>query len=155
MAGSRSESIIGSVEEFWDIERDHLSSDDNIKLLTAGVKNMLSIAKCARDLFPEKNDPTAYKYLTYQRLVKVLVFVLKGARLIQNAVSKSDSSAIPSAHLSNALKYFQDVLDELKCKLPQEDIVKDTHKIPNSSAIELLLELFYKTLPKVPENICM
>lgn len=152
MAGSRSESIIDSVEEFWKIEMDPLSYDNNVKLLTAGVKNMYSIAKCASDLISDDDGPKAY--LTYQRLVKVLDFVWKGAQSLQNNVSKSDPSREQPKDLPKTFDKFEKVLDTLKCNLPREDIVKDTNKIPNSSAIELLLELFYKTIPKVPENIC-
>lgn len=155
MIGSRSESIIDSVEEFWKIEIDHLSYDDNIKLLHAGVNNMYSIAKCANDLISDDDKRGLKTYLTYQRLVKVLDFVCKGAQSLQNNISKSDPSRKLPEDLSNTISAFEESLDPLKGKPPQEAIVKNTNKIPNSSAIELLLELFYKTIPKVPENICM
>jgi hypothetical protein len=150
MAGSRSESIFDSVEKFWNIEMDHLPNDQNIEILTAGVNNMYSIAKCAIDLMPDNPDLEAY--LTYQRLVKVLDFVWKGAQSLN--ILKSDLSKKQPEDPPDTLDAFKGVLDTLKCNLPQEDIVENTIKIPNSSAIELLLELFYKTIPKVPENIC-
>ena len=152
MAGSRSQSIIDSVEKFWKTEMNPLSYDNNIKILTAGVKNMYSIAQCAEDLISENDGTKAY--LTYQRLVKVLDFVWKGAQSLQNIVLKSDPSREPQEDLSDTFEVFREVLDTLKCKPPREEMVKDTNKIPNSSAIELLLELFYKTTPEVPENIC-
>ncbi|KAK5194638.1 hypothetical protein LTR92_005882 [Exophiala xenobiotica] len=149
MAGSCSESIFDSVEIFWNIEMYHLPNDQNIEILTAGVNNMYSIAKCAIDLIPDNPDLEAY--LTYQRLVKVLDFVWKGAQSLN--ILKSEFSKKQPEDPPDTLDAFKGVLDTLKCNLPQEDIVENTIKIPNSSAIELLLELFYKTIPKVPENI--
>ncbi|KIX97568.1 uncharacterized protein Z520_07021 [Fonsecaea multimorphosa CBS 102226] len=150
MDGSRSESSIDLVEEFSKDIGD-LSKDENIKILTAGVNNMYSIAKCVRNLIAQNGGLKAY--LTYQRLVKLLDFVWKSAQSFQNNVLESDLSKKQPNGLPGTLKGFGEVLDELKRNLPQEDIVEDTNKIPNSSAIELLLELFYKGIAKVPRNI--
>ncbi|KAK5465260.1 hypothetical protein LTS15_001823 [Exophiala xenobiotica] len=157
MADSRSESIFDSVEEFWKIEMDHSPNNQDIKILTAGVNNMCSIAKCAIDLIPKKpsdlnpNILDLGAYLTYQRLVKVLDFVWKGAQSLN--ILKSDLSEKQPEDPPDTLDAFKKDLDTLKSNLPQEDIVENTIKIPNSSAIELLLELFYKTIPEKPENI--
>ncbi|OQV11331.1 hypothetical protein CLAIMM_15184 [Cladophialophora immunda] len=144
MAGSNEMSTSADFEDFWKLsDRDltNLTNDDTIKILTAGVKNMSSIAKCAQDLLSE--NALLQKYLTYQRLVKVLDFVSKGARLL-HPNPKSDP-------LTKTIDDFAGLLDDLKGDLAQED--DDQNKIPNSSAIELLLELFYKAMPEVPEDI--
>ncbi|KIW79447.1 hypothetical protein Z517_06059 [Fonsecaea pedrosoi CBS 271.37] len=148
MAGSCSESIINSVENFWTTEGNGLSNDENLKILTAGLNNMCSIAKCANDLI--RDNPGLKEYLTYRRLVNVLDFVFKGAQSLKNNASKSGFS---TEHLSNTIHGFEDVLNSLKSKLPQTDVAESTNNVPNSSAIELLLELFYKAIPEVPENI--
>lgn len=145
MAGFHSESIIESVEEFWNTEMDDPFDDKKLDILTAGLNNMCSIAKCAKDLIFDKKPLKSY--LTCQRLVKVLDFVLKGAQSLEK---KSGLSKEFPHHVSNAIEGFKNVLDGLTQKV----IVEDTNKIPNSSAIELLLELFYKAISKKPENIC-
>ncbi|OAP54271.1 hypothetical protein AYL99_11372 [Fonsecaea erecta] len=145
MASSHSDNIIDSIEKFWTINTVNLSNDLIIKILTAGVNNMLSIAKCAEDLIIK--DAGLKAYLTYRRLFKVLEFVLKGSQSISKTVLTPKS-------LEDALEEFKGLLNgTLKPNLPQEDIVEDTKEIPNSSAIELLLELFYKAIPNGTENI--
>ncbi|OAL37958.1 hypothetical protein AYO20_02791 [Fonsecaea nubica] len=148
MAGSYSESIINSVENFWTTEGNGLSNDENLKILTAGLNNMCSIAKCANDLI--RDNPGLKEYLTYRRLVKALDFVFKGAQSLKNNASKSGFS---TEHMSNTIHGFEKVLNSLKGKLPRTAIAESTNNIPNSSAIELLLELFYKAIPEAPENI--
>ncbi|OQV10309.1 hypothetical protein CLAIMM_14329 [Cladophialophora immunda] len=97
MAGSHSKSIIDSVENFWNTEMDGLSHDDNLKILTAGLNNMYSIAKCAKDLLDDKDGLKAY--LTYQRLVKVLDFAFEGVQSLKKNTSESGLSTIGPVRL--------------------------------------------------------
>ncbi|KAK6385666.1 hypothetical protein LTS17_001236 [Exophiala oligosperma] len=148
------EYIIDSVEKFWKIETDEDCKDENLEILTVGVNNMYSIANCANDLISGKDGLKLKAYSTYQRLVKVLNFVFKGAQLLQHNASKSDLPEEQLKSLSKTIDDFKRVLDRLKGDLPRGIIGDTKKKIPNSSAIELLLELFYKASPEVPKNIC-
>lgn len=147
------EYIIDSVENFWKIETDEDCKDENLEILTVGVNNMYSIANCANDLISGKDGLKLKAYSTYQRLVKVLDFVFKGAQLFQHNASKSGLPEEQLKPLSKTIDDFKGVLDRLKSDLP-EDIVGNKNEIPNSSAIELLLELFYKACPDVDDIIC-